>query len=212
VKMAVSQVPELRPRLCASDGALAFNHIGLTPPEEGVILVNLSFKAIAFDAGAAALLKQHGQHRGKQEPGFHIPEEILSLFRNRKNGIGSCERTSLRLGAHQYICRTYTMESQNQPMFLLHLQKDTAAADAVYRIAEEYDLTDREQQALLGLAQGLTSKEVAAEMGISPNTVKAYVRLIMIKMGVTRRAAIVGKLLEYSGGVNHTLHAQNGTA
>ena len=208
--MAVLQGPELRPRLCASDGAIAFNHIGLTP-EEGVILVNLSFKAIAFDAGAAALLRQHGP-RGKQEPGFHIPEEILSLFRNRKNGHGSCDRTTLRIGAHQYICRTYTMESQNQPMFLLHLQKDTAAADAVYRIAEEYDLTDREQQALLGLAQGLTSKEVAVEMGISPNTVKAYVRLIMIKMGVTRRAAIVGKLLEYSGGVNHTLHAQNGTA
>jgi len=211
--MAVFQGPELHPRFYASEGAMAFNHIGLTtPPEEGVILVNLSLKAIAFDAGAAALLKQHGQQRGKHESGFQIPEEILSLFRNRKNGNGSSERTSLRIGAHQYICRTYMMESQNQPMFLLHLQKDMAAADAVYRIAEEYDLTDREQQALLGLAQGLTSKEVAAEMGISPNTVKAYVRLIMIKMGVTRRAAIVGKLLEYSGGLNGTAHAQNGRA
>jgi DNA-binding CsgD family transcriptional regulator len=157
-------------------------------------------------------MKLHSQHRGKQEAGFSIPEEILSLLRRRKHGNGSCERISVRFGAHQYICRTYIMDSKSEPLFLLHLQRDAAAIDAVYQIAAEYDLTDREQEALLGLALGLTGKEVAARMKISPNTVKAYVRLIMIKMGVTRRAAIVGKLLEYNGGLNGSAHTQNGRA
>ena len=35
-------------------------------------------------------------------------------------------------------------------------------------------------------------------MNITPNTVKSFVRIIMIKMGVGTRAAIVSKLLEYS--------------
>jgi hypothetical protein len=33
-------------------------------------------------------------------------------------------------------------------------------------------------------------------MAISPNTVKAFLRLIMIKMGVPTRAGIVGRLLD----------------
>ena len=46
---------------------------------------------------------------------------------------------------------------------------------------------------------GLTSKEVAIRMNISPNTVKAFLRLVMGKMGVTTRAGIVAKLLEPDG-------------
>jgi DNA-binding CsgD family transcriptional regulator len=33
-------------------------------------------------------------------------------------------------------------------------------------------------------------------MNISPNTVKAFLRLIMIKMGVSRRVGILSKVLE----------------
>ena len=188
--------------------------VGLTTrAEEGVILLTSSLEPIAFDAGAAALMKDHGQQRGRQDSAFCIPEEILSLLRRRKHGNGTCERMSARIGSHQYICRIYAMRSAAQPMLLLHLQRDIAAMDAVYRLAKEYVLTDREKEALLGLALGLSSKEVAERMSISPNTVKAYVRLIMIKMGVTRRSAIVGKLLEYNGGVTGGLNGPvNGAA
>jgi DNA-binding CsgD family transcriptional regulator len=54
-------------------------------------------------------------------------------------------------------------------------------------------------EALIGVAMGLTSKELATRMNISPNTVKAFLRLIMIKMGVTTRAGIVGKLFDQNG-------------
>jgi DNA-binding CsgD family transcriptional regulator len=45
------------------------------------------------------------------------------------------------------------------------------------------------------LLQGLTSKEIAQRMGISPNTVKAFLRLVMVKMGVSTRSGIVGKIV-----------------
>jgi DNA-binding CsgD family transcriptional regulator len=76
------------------------------------------------------------------------------------------------------------------------METGNSLAEALSRIGFEYHLTEREQEALEGIVLGLTSKEVAARMGgISPNTVKAFLRLIMIKMGVTSRAAIVAKLL-----------------
>ena len=41
----------------------------------------------------------------------------------------------------------------------------------------------------------MVTKEIAAHMGISVNTVKAFIRLLMGKMGVTTRSGIVAKAL-----------------
>jgi putative toxin-antitoxin system antitoxin component (TIGR02293 family) len=61
-------------------------------------------------------------------------------------------------------------------------------------LARQYHLTDREQEALRGIAMGSTGKELAARMGVSPTTVKAFIRLIMIKMGSSTRAELVARL------------------
>ena len=57
--------------------------------------------------------------------------------------------------------------------------------------------TEREQEALRGIAMGLTNKELAQRMNIAPNTVKTFLRLVMVKMGVARRTGVVAKLLEH---------------
>jgi Bacterial regulatory proteins, luxR family len=46
------------------------------------------------------------------------------------------------------------------------------------------------------LLSGLSSKEIADRMKISPNTVKATLRVVMIKMGVSTRSGIVGKIIQ----------------
>jgi len=58
-----------------------------------------------------------------------------------------------------------------------------------------FQLTNREMEAVQRLAEGLTSKEIAQRMNISPNTVKTFLRLVMIKMGVTTRSGVIGKLI-----------------
>ncbi|PYM61035.1 MAG: DNA-binding response regulator, partial [Candidatus Rokuibacteriota bacterium] len=60
---------------------------------------------------------------------------------------------------------------------------------------EQFNLTRREREALESLLQGLSNKEIASRMNVSPNTVKAFLRLIMLKMEVTSRAAIVAKIM-----------------
>ena len=48
-------------------------------------------------------------------------------------------------------------------------------------------LTEREEQVIDGIAIGLTDREIAGRLGISPFTVKTHVRLILAKLGAVNR-------------------------
>jgi DNA-binding CsgD family transcriptional regulator len=63
------------------------------------------------------------------------------------------------------------------------------------RVIGQFNLTQREREVLEYLLQGMSSKAIADRMELSPNTVKTFLRLIMIKMGVTSRSAIVSKII-----------------
>jgi len=70
-----------------------------------------------------------------------------------------------------------------------HLQR------LLLQTGQEFHLTNREQEVLRLLMMGLTNKEMADRMGISANTVKAFVHLVMLKMGTSGRSGIVAKVL-----------------
>ena len=52
-------------------------------------------------------------------------------------------------------------------------------------------LTQRERQILSLLADGLGNKQIAAQLGISPSTVKTHLELLFEKLDVTSRAEAV---------------------
>lgn len=54
-------------------------------------------------------------------------------------------------------------------------------------------LSPRELQCLMAVAAGMTSKEVAQELGIAPDTVDKRLLAATTKLGVTRRAALVAE-------------------
>lgn len=169
--------------------------------EAGLVLVvtEPSLDIIAYDRGAANILNYRNQSDSKSGSAPCLPIEILEIIRNRKPSDRSSVKTHLKMGS-QYICRLYLMESQNgsvtQPIVALHLERDVpSTSDTIREIVNKYHLTEREQQVLTGISRGLATKELAEQMNISPNTVKAFLRLVMIKMGVTKRAGIVAKIL-----------------
>jgi DNA-binding CsgD family transcriptional regulator len=126
-----------------------------------------------------------------------IPEEILEVIRRRSPEDESGGMMQFQIGQLSYLCRYYIVQSpERSPMIALHFESDHFETDRIAPIAAEYALTEREQEALRGIAQGLTTKELANWMRISPNTAKTFVRLIMIKLGVTTRTAILGRVLE----------------
>ena len=52
-------------------------------------------------------------------------------------------------------------------------------------------LTSRERDVLALLADGLGNKQIAARLGISPNTVKTHLELLFERLGVSSRAEAV---------------------
>ncbi len=81
----------------------------------------------------------------------------------------------------------------------------TESADAARRTAGQSGpgfepllepLSRRELEVLAGLAQQLTNKELAAELGISPATVKRHVHNLAQKLGVSGRHRVVTRALE----------------
>ena len=65
-------------------------------------------------------------------------------------------------------------------------------------VAQQFHLTPREGETLRFLLEGMTSKEIANRMAISPHTVKAFLRQVMSKMQVSTRSGIIGKLVKIS--------------
>lgn len=87
-----------------------------------------------------------------------------------------------------------------------YLQKQTFDRGAFLRAISEIceagepkgeleQLTERERQVLALLAQGMTNKEIAATLMISPNTVKRHLKAIFAKLGIRTRAAAVTRAL-----------------
>ena len=170
----------------------------------GLILLNSSFAPIAFNPEGAAILtypKRSCRGRFETPP---IPPEILEEIRAHRLTEVLSVVIPFQAGRREYICYvfpiTFCCTGSEEPVFALILQRSSSADETVYRVASQFNLTEREREALQGISIGLSSKELATRMRISPNTVKVYLHLVMVKMGVTSRAGIVAKILEQSSG------------
>jgi DNA-binding NarL/FixJ family response regulator len=62
------------------------------------------------------------------------------------------------------------------------------------------DLSEREHEVLRHLGDGLTDREIAERLGISPRTVETHVGSILHKLGVKNRAEAARRYLEANGG------------
>jgi DNA-binding CsgD family transcriptional regulator len=167
-------------------------------PKSGVVLMDMSLQLIASDQGAAQILEaEQPVNPAREDLGLVIPEGILREIRNRTQ-TGTSDRTLYFLiGRRKYRCRSYLLRPKLKPAIMaVHFDTEELTSDPIAPIAAEYGLTDREHESLRGIALGLTNKELADRMQISPNTAKAHVRLIMLKLGVTTRGAILGRILD----------------
>ena len=171
----------------------------------GIVVTDLSLTPIAVDPGAADILSgasPEDLNETVASASIRLPPEVLEFVTSRQSDGNNPGETTFRSNGAQYTCRVYQIDSDRtslqQPVFVLHFEKGVTSnpTDAVYQVAADYGLTEREQEALVGISLGLTSKELAKRMNISPNTVRAFLRLIMIKMDVSTRGGIVAKILD----------------
>ncbi len=69
------------------------------------------------------------------------------------------------------------------------------AADLTRILLESYGLTGREAEIVTLLSRGLPTKEIAAELALSPHTIRDHVKTIFDKVQVNSRGGLVAKVL-----------------
>ena len=121
-------------------------------------------------------------------------------------------RTALSAGAAGYVLKdteigdlrsAISQVMEGRSAVPLDLVSAAMSSDPVSSVSGELGkiLTEREQEVVEHVAQGLTNKEIARELGISPATVKVHVERLIAKLGVADRtqAAVVATKLKSSG-------------
>jgi DNA-binding CsgD family transcriptional regulator len=164
------------------------------PGAAGVVLTDVGFNVV-YANGVALQILAHPR----------APEQMdRSLVQQRLKTAFSTERFTSKLpavhfisGRRRYSCRPFLLDfaDDGSDMVALLFERRTRELPELRDIAARFRLSRRECETVGHLVQGLTTKEVAGRMGVSPNTVKQFVRMVMSKMGVTTRSGIVGKLL-----------------
>jgi DNA-binding CsgD family transcriptional regulator len=157
----------------------------------GLILLNSSLRPVYWNSEARRILAYPNPPLKSQ-----FLESIRSIVRKRAGANGSPVPTDFMSGKRRYLCRTLVLESEStersKPVLAIALERQ---GSVFIDFARRFQLTNREVQAVHHLAEGLTTKEIAHRMTISPETVKNSLRLIMLKVGVTTRSGVIGKLI-----------------
>ena len=182
---------------CRSNG----DSCGLTPwPPVGLIVADPSLKSLFANQDAIAILAYPGT--SSPSVGDVFQKKVHNLFKAQGSspyGTGAHPFVKLKSGRRTYFCRAFLLQGGGQngkrTATLLVLERGISAPLALSHVSREFHLTPREQQAVALLLKGLSNKEMADTMGVTPNTVKAFLRTAMIRMGASARSGIITKIL-----------------
>jgi|SRR5437016_131978 len=165
----------------------------------GFLLMDASLRPVSFNAEAIEILSYPDKLANLTHADVLLAAKVRSSLVSRQARSESPLVTEFRSGRRRYFCRAFFMDScakdPSHPSIAVLLERGPSGLVPLSQVSRQFNLTQREREVLEYLLQGLNSKEIANRMNISPNTVKAFLRLIMIKTGVSSRSAMVGKII-----------------
>lgn len=82
------------------------------------------------------------------------------------------------------------------PSYVFALERADPSAGFLQRICREKKLSPRERDLVNYLFSDLSNKEIGQAMGLSPNTVKGYLKSLALKLGVSSRVGILAALYQ----------------
>jgi DNA-binding CsgD family transcriptional regulator len=169
---------------------------------EGFLVMNSSMNPILVNPVAAEILSYPQKPETHRNLDDFLANKIRStLFSGPSSPVPTLV-TRLQSGRRLYQCRAYRVNAlangDSQASVAIVLERGSKGSSSLVEVSERFHLTNREQEVVQYLFEGLTTKEIAMRLEISPHTVKAFLRLIMVKMEVSTRSGIVGKALTTS--------------
>jgi DNA-binding CsgD family transcriptional regulator len=184
--------------------------VSMVPSNSGFLLLDAVLNLIASNDPALQILCFPSEANGINQPKLSLADRVrITLLDDGRQG-GTAFVKEFKSGKRRYICKSFQVACNGNdslhPAFAVLLERDAASSHwTPAEISAQFGLTQREGETVEFLLQGLTSKEIATRMQISPNTVKAFVRLIMVKMKVSTRSGIAGKIAGSGAGCSQVI-------
>ena len=166
---------------------------------EGFLLLNSSLSPIFVNRAAAEILSYPHKPEAHENLDDYLASRVRTSLVSGESSRAPKLVSKFQSGRRTYHCRAYQMsalaQGHSECSFAIILERGSNGSFSMDQVSERFHFTIREREVLQHLLSGLTTKEIAAGMEISPNTVKAFLRMMMVKMGVSTRSAILGKAL-----------------
>ena len=166
----------------------------------GFLLMDSSLHPVSFNTEAIEILSYPDRLANPTNSEVLLAAKIRSNLVSQQAPGESPFVTEFRSGRRRYFCRSFFFvescaKDPSHPSIAVLLERGPSGSVPLSLVSQQFNLTRREREVLEYLLQGLTSKAIANRMNISPNTVKAFLRMIMIKMGVSSRSEVVIKII-----------------
>jgi len=159
----------------------------------GLLLVDANGQIIIGNREAARILAYP-----ESDPDFDALGQMLEEKLNAKWLSRTDQAHVFVSGRRHYICHLSELDigfgSESRVKAIIMTRRKPVLVEQT-RLLDEFSMTPRECETVNWLLRGLSGKEIAARMDISPHTVKVFIRQIMVKMNVSSRVGIVAKVL-----------------
>jgi DNA-binding NarL/FixJ family response regulator len=119
------------------------------------------------------------------------PELVLEAFRAGANGILYRGESSYTLKKCIYSVHQGQVWAGSRELRLMLETLRTALPSQLVDFSGRPLLSKREQDVVRGISEGLTNKEIAEHLKVSPHTVKNTVNRVFDKLGVSSRVEVV---------------------
>ena len=166
--------------------------------DSGFLLLDADLNLLASNDPALQILCFPSEASRIKQPKLLLADRVRTTLLDHQHRDQRVFVREVLSGKRRYICKAFQVNCNGHPSpqiaFAVLLERAAAGSLTVSELSEQFALTHRECETVEYLLQGLTSKEIAVRMNISPNTVKAFLRLVMVKMKVSTRSGIAGKI------------------
>ena len=194
------------------------------PSAPGLVVIDRAGKAISANQHAREWLtdmwptavasdEDHLDVYELRDDGDGVPTPLFALVARARACAAGLERTPARLRIRDRRGRWIVVhasvlsgaDSDDDAVALVF--EAAKSAEVAPIVIEAFGLTKRERDVLGAIARGSTTAEIAAELFLSPHTVRDYVKTVFEKVGVSSRGELVARLFgeHYSDRLHGTM-------
>jgi transposase len=167
----------------------------------GVILVSRSGRVMSVSAQARSLFLELGAFDGVEQDAFisgptrEATDYIAAILRDIffREGSAPGEAPVARLYNHRsgFALRLRGIATESDDgCFTILVERVVSPQSECQRLRFRYALNEREATVLMMLGKRMSDKEVAAQLSISPSTVRQYLRQLASKLAVSGQSGV----------------------